>query len=620
MDCDTAWVGNQPLPAGSPVAAKIVDHANPPDAIVSRVFGEAALGEPEWMNASFPLGSQVRTDCNNCNGGLYIIDGQFVPRLSPLWTKWARWCLDRPDLFADYHIHADQLGFALAMRELGERVTHLPIEWNYPTHLPPDFLSDVEPQILHYHRRLTAHCKLEMTGVTGPDRAILALNQRITEFISSRFLNQVFWDFRYSIAPDLGSGVGSRGDLLDAKRKWLSYALTGFETRPVLDVGCGDLEVTRTFPLMRYVGADVSRQALRVAREKRPDWGFIHLHDDPYTLPSADAVICLDVLIHQPEDSAFEALLAKLIACAGERLIVSGYDQPPSLTSEIVAFHRPLSEALRGSGAFTEINTIARYRDISLVIANKRSAISERHPNDMPSVGFDIASTMTDRPDLLRHLADLSRLAFGFYTKQFSRAIEYPWVADKLEKLSPGRRVLDVGAGLNPLPIFLAQRGVTVECVDPHPLERTIPADPTWNEWGYFDYGRLHAGIRSYHTDALSFDPTAPFDAVYSVSVIEHMLRAHWEELLSRCRQWLIEGGRLILTLDLVPGTELLWNYSEGREIEPPALHGDISEFLTCLDRLGFRVLDKRTMHDLPGSRTGLLLLDCVRQPSTSRH
>ena len=107
-----------------------------------------------------------------------------------------------------------------------------------------------------------------------------------------------------------------------------------------------------------------------------------------------------------------------------------------------------------------------------------------------------------------------------------------------------------------------------VECVDPHTLERVPPPNPTWNEWGYCDYSHLHVNIRSHHVDALTFVREAPFDAVYSVSVIEHMPRAHWITLLTRCRQWLVDGGRLILTLDLIPGTDLLWNYSEGREVD----------------------------------------------------
>lgn len=151
-----------------------------------------------------------------------------------------------------------------------------------------------------------------------------------------------------------------------------------------------------------------------------------------------------------------------------------------------------------------------------------------------------------------------------------------------------------------------------VECVDPHPLERVPPSDPGWNEWGFFDYARLHPGIRSHHIDALTFQPATSLDAIYSVSVIEHMPRAHWEALLARCRDWLVRDGHLVLTLDLIPGTDLLWNYAEGREVEPPGVHGDIPAFLARLDHVGFRVLDTVVQYDVARSKTGLLFLDCV--------
>ena len=583
MDCDTAWVGDAPLPLGDPIAAKIVDLTNPPEPVLDRIFHEAALGGPDWFEVSFPSGPErSRTDRNNCNGGLYILDGSVIPRLNPVWCRWARWCLDRPELLGAYANHADQISLALALRELGVGVEHLPVEWNYPTHLSPDLLPDIKPQNLHYHRNLTPHCKLTLTGVKEPDRAIEALNQHIAGFVASNFLNSVFWDFRYRSAPELGSGVGSRGKVLQAKQKWLGYALAEFADRPVLDVGCGDLEVTRSLALAKYVGADVSQQALALARAKRPDWTFIHLQDDAVDLPGADAVVCLDVLIHQQKPESFDALLQRLIDSAGKRLIIGGYDHAPHLVSEIVSFHRPITDALRSSGVFGEISTVGRYRDCSLVVADKQDPSAIRHPNDMDLDDFSCAATLTPRPDLLRHLADLSRGAFGFYAKRFTQALGYTWVADRLESLQPGQHVLDIGVGLNPLPRFLARRGCRVECVDPHRL------------------------------DALAFQPaTRPLDIIYSVSVLEHMRRVQWEGWLARCRDWLVSGGRLILTLDLIPGTDLLWNRSEGGEVEASETHGNVSTFMTCLDRLGFQVLELNVEHNVPRSQTGLLLVDC---------
>jgi 2-polyprenyl-3-methyl-5-hydroxy-6-metoxy-1,4-benzoquinol methylase len=613
MDCDTAWVGDAPLPPCASVAANIVHFANPPESILAAIFQESALGDPDWVPVFFPQGSgRKRTDRNNCNGGLYMLAGSVIPQLEAAWSKWADWCLERLHLFGKFAIHVDQVSFALALRELGISTDLLPIEWNFSVHVPAAKLPNVTPQIVHFHRKLGSDLKLQRVGVAQPDQALDLLNQRIEGFLARHFVNSMFWDIRYQVDPDLGSGVGSRGELLSAKRKWLGYALAAFEDKTVVDVGCGDLEVARSLPLKKYLGLDVSQRALALARAKRPDWRFAHITADQSSLGKGDVVICLDVLIHQKRASEFDALVDRLVSAAGQRLIVSGYNQPPQTTSAIVAFHRPIVTALKDTGVFHEISVIGNYRDCNLVVADKRRVGPALHPNDMPAADFNEASLLTGRPDLLRHLADLSRETFGFYTKQFSRAIEYPWIAEKLEALPPKRRVLDIGAGLNPIPIFLARRDVIVDCVDPHPMARVPPSQRNWNEWGYYDYARLHPNLRSHNIDALAFDPGSPLDAVYSVSVFEHLPRATWEAMLACCRRWLVKKGRLLLTIDLIPGTQNLWNYSEGREVEPPGVHGNITDFLNHLRAVGFTTSESFTRQSIPHSRTDLLFVDCV--------
>jgi 2-polyprenyl-3-methyl-5-hydroxy-6-metoxy-1,4-benzoquinol methylase len=612
MDCDIAWVGHAPLPRGAPVAGKSVDLPNPPEVILAAIFHEAGLGVPGWVPVSIPKGPGAQqTDRNNFNGGVYVLAGTVIPQLDAAWRRWADWCLDHRQLFGDYSIHVDQVSFALAVRHLGLASDILPIEWNYPVHLPAAQLPDVTPQIIHYHRQLGPHFKIAPMGLPKPDQAIHLLNQRIEDFLDRHLVNSVFWDFRYQVGPDLGSGVGSRGDFLLAKRKWLGCALGTFFDKSVVDVGCGDLEVMRTLPVKNYVGLDVSQEALILARAKRPDWRFAHITVDEPAFPQADAVICLDVLIHQKRASDFDALIRRLVHAARERLIVSGFNEPQP-NSAICSFHHPIVAALKATGLFSEISVIGRYRDLSLVVADKRRIGPALHPHDMVADDFNDASQLIERPDLLRYLVDLSRETFGLYPCHFPRTLEYPWVAEKLETLRPGQRVLDIGAGLNPLPLFLARRGVKVDTVDSHPLVRVLPADPGWNEWGFFDYARVHPNLRSHHLDALTFEPESPFDVVYSVSVIEHMPRATWEGILARCRRWLAAKGRLVLTIDLIPGTESLWNYSEGQVVEPVAVHGSVTDFVQCLTNLGFTPTEVSIQEKVPKSRTDLLFVDCV--------
>jgi hypothetical protein len=210
MDCDTAFVGDAPIPRGEPVAGKIVDNARPPESVLAGVFKAAGLGEPNWVEVSLPKGDdQRRSDCNNLNGGLYILDGGLVAKLNPVWRKWATWCLDNRDSFAQFArgpiarpsgnpadgsmafprvegrplVPVDQVSCALALRELGVSTRQLSIEWNYPTYSAA--LPDVTPQILHYSRHFDPPFKLHKTGIARPDRAIDDLNARIGAFLAS---------------------------------------------------------------------------------------------------------------------------------------------------------------------------------------------------------------------------------------------------------------------------------------------------------------------------------------------------------------------------------------------------------------------------------------------------
>jgi len=612
MDCDTAWIGDAALPICETVGGKIVDFARPPESVMATIFAEAELGEPDWVPVSIPTGpGEQRTDRNNFNGGVYVLAGSFIPKLDIAWRRWADWCLDHRELFGPYSVHVDQVSFALALRALGISGVSLPIEWNYPIHVTSAHLPDVTPQILHFHHQIGAHFKIKGVGVPKPDQTIERLNQRIEGFLEHHFVNSLFWDLRYKVDPKLGSGVGSRGDHLIDKRKWLGYALGTFEQKQVVDVGCGDLEVMRAQPFKNYTGLDVSKEALGIASAKRPDWKFAQVTAQETSIVQGDAVVCLDVLIHQKQAGEFNALVGELVNATRERLVVSGFNAPHA-TSEICSFHQPIVTVLKDTGLFSEISVIGQYRNLSLVVADKRRVGPAVHSNDMAAEDFNEAAKLTKRPDLLRHLADLSRETFGFYTCHFPRAIEYPWVAEKLESLRPGQRALDLGAGLNPLPLFLARRGVSVDTVDSHPMIRIPPIDPSWNEWGFYDYSRVHPNLHSHQQDALTFEPDSPVDVVYSVSVIEHMPRATWEGILARCRQWLAKNGRLVLTIDLVPGTKSLWNYAEGKVVEPVDIHGNIDDFVRCLNKQGFKLEELFIQQQVPKSRTDLLFVNCV--------
>jgi SAM-dependent methyltransferase len=377
LDCDTAVIGDLDLPNSAPIGALIANYGNPPAAVLATIFGEAVDAVPDWVPVALEQnGQREMTDRNNCNGGVYICDRVFLVDLEDAWRSRALWSLEHLALYGEYRFHVDQVSFALAMRDLQANVQHLDLTWNFPTHVPPNVLPNIVPQIIHYHSELTSHMKLKTIGLSHPDAAIMRFNKHVENFVRQNLLNSVWWNFRYFVDRELGSGIGSRGANLEYKRKLLFDMLGAFDDPKVVDVGCGDLEVVRSLPIKHYHGFDVAAGALEIARSKRPDWRFDRIGmDDP--IEEADVVLCLDVLIHQPTREQFLAMITKLSAAARLRLVVSGYDEPPTPTasSEITRYYLPISEALRLTGAFSSISVVGRYQaGISMVVADKQPA------------------------------------------------------------------------------------------------------------------------------------------------------------------------------------------------------------------------------------------------------
>ncbi len=149
-----------------------------------------------------------------------------------------------------------------------------------------------------------------------------------------------------------------------------------------------------------------------------------------------------------------------------------------------------------------------------------------------------------------------------------------------------------------------------VDCVDKHPTIRTLACAQDWNEWEFFDYSRLHQNLASHHCDVAEFAPSAPFDAIYSISVLAHMPRVVREEILRRCAIWLRPTGILLLAIDVIPSSDFLWNRSEGLEVEPPIQHGTVADVVDQLVELGFQINESRIMRGVYKSRTDLLFMN----------
>ncbi|PQB03872.1 class I SAM-dependent methyltransferase [Aureitalea marina] len=602
MDCDTALVAPFDLNFDQPVYSKIVDLPNPPFELIRKAYEKAGL-PVSTVKTSLNNKDGDKTVANNCNGGLYLIAAEFIHDLSIHWKKWSKWCIENKDLFGvEYEKHADQLGFAMAMTQMGKTVSYLDLAHNFPTHLSNYGLPDARPVVLHFHDRLDEHMRLKGMNLPLADQAIQELNDILNEQLNRSLNNAIFWSFRYAKYPGLGSGVGSRGATLEYKQRLIRYSSYPFQNKPVLDVGCGDLELMKGFNFEQYTGLDVSEQSLVLSRSKRPEWSFSTKALTDPDIKQADLILCFDVLIHQKSSDDFYSLVKGIIAKSDGRIVVGAYHDQPEFTSHITYYYESILNLIIGSDEFDEIAIIGHYRDITVVAATKGQT---DHKRDIGSQDLNRAFREVNRPDLLLYLSDISRSKLGFYTSHYPRVFEYTWIYEQIENLQPGS-ILDLGAGVCPLPIAFNELGFEVTTVDLHSKVRLAEEKAEWNEWGFLDYEQISKGIRSFNVDFTNFKSNKKFDVIYSVSVIEHMPKRMRRKILKKVRSLLQKGGKAIFTIDLVPGTDDLWNFSEGKEVEDRKTHGDLNMFRKELRRVGVRIEYENIQREVFNSRTDL--------------
>lgn len=353
--------------------AKTVDAPNPPEPLWRELFARAGLADT-IRTVGLEIYPGTRTFSTNFNGGLYVIPASAARTLGPLWQKWARFCLKQADLLGRYLHHSDQLGMGLALAESGLAIEPLPTGANLPTHLAKKELARIPRQpvsAIHYHRHIEQHGLPRDAGLPWIDAATRQARERLIRERRKGFCNDLFWDFRYAQLPQLGSGLGSRGEALAHKRKLLRPYVEKIGGDTLLDVGCGDLEVFAPLPLAHYTGIDVSKEALAIARGKRPDWTFEARSISDFEAESFDYTCCIDVLIHQPDESAARALSRDLVRVARKGILFSAHTEV--IDGSDISFNsgqlREYMASLPQIGAVTEIG---RYRDTTLYFAEKR--------------------------------------------------------------------------------------------------------------------------------------------------------------------------------------------------------------------------------------------------------
>ena len=556
LDCDIVVLEDLPA-ATDGVLAKPVGMPNPPLPVLEKLFDAAGLplrimptdihGEPTaWANA---------------NGGVYVLPRDVTEVLSQAWPRWAHWCLERVDVFGQWAAHVDQVSLALTVA--AEEIPYTPLDrrWNFPTHVPQASELDREPAVLHYHRAVTNQQQLLPIDaeLPGANAAIRLVNDFLLRRRRKSFSNVLFWNSRYAMHPELGSGVGSRGSTLRRKQEMLSRLVNLLGIESITDVGGGDGRTASALPRDIAVHAfDIAATARELYLEAVPQatWS---LHDILKASPAArtDLVVCLDVLIHMSDVDEYLRAVENLCKCPVP-LLISGFDAAPVETGTMTYFHEPLSQSL--ARCRRVVIPIGAYRGLCVLVAFPPS--TGIHPRDVSDRTLSQAVPLLRDPSGLLEALVRSRKVLGFFPDHLPRCLEYPWVAAQLGTAPPGGgRVLDAGAGVSVLPVLLAERSWDVVTADPHPVVRNGMPRETWNEWGFLDYHELDPRIRSLH---VPYEDTADetLDPVVSVSVVEHLPAAVRRVWFGTAARQLSMGGRIILTVDTVPFETTLWRES----------------------------------------------------------
>ena len=233
-------------------------------------------------------------------------------------------------------------------------------------------------------------------------------------------------------------------------------------------------------------------------------------------------------------------------------------------------------------------------------------------------------SAATLAPLVDRHPDPLSLIALrlqardttGFYPDHAPRLWEYPVVATLIaDHLAPGSRVMDVGAGVTPLPPYLTSRGYVVDTVDPSSTVRDWSTQAEWNEWGFLDYGAAGLAHRSWNSTLGHVPLDPPFDGVYSVSVIEHMPADDRRALLADMAARTRPDGLVVLTIDLVRGEDDLWNRNLGVQVEDPTRHGTFQDVIDESAAVGLRLVRRDTVRGWGDVDVDIGLLALRRTP-----
>ena len=187
-----------------------------------------------------------------------------------------------------------------------------------------------------------------------------------------------------------------------------------------------------------------------------------------------------------------------------------------------------------------------------------------------------------------------------------------------MDKAEAGSRIVDIGAGVNPLVPYLTAHGYEVHTVDPSREPGSGPPNRI-GPVGDSSITPPSTWPKNHGTARLKRCPsTSNFDVAYSISVIEHLTADDRRGLFHALAQRVRPGGTVVLTVDLARNTNDLWNKAQGQVVESVRHHGSLGGLVREAKQVGFAILDVQVVRhwsDRPID-IGLLVLHREARPA----
>lgn len=134
-----------------------------------------------------------------------------------------------------------------------------------------------------------------------------------------------YWKERY--AKGGNSGPGSYSNLAEWKGEILNAFVKEQNITSVIELGCGDGNQLTYFNFPKYIGVDISADAIKLCKEKfATDSTKSFVLSEKIGDSSAELAISLDVLYHLIEEDVYDNYLSNLFNKGKNFVIIYAYD------------------------------------------------------------------------------------------------------------------------------------------------------------------------------------------------------------------------------------------------------------------------------------------------------